>query len=728
MYPTKNEPLLHIDLSRLRWRLASYMVLGLALPVIAQAAQPQDGTGDAPQTTKRLQTWTLEPIKVSGEREGYTAPSSASATRTDTPMIDVPQSVQVVTQSMIKEQDSHSLTDALVNVSGVRATKPQEALFAQPIVRGFPAEIYMNGLPAFGGTAASIDPASLIGTERVEVLKGPTSALYGGGIGAPLGGLINVISKRPEAEPSALLSMRTGSFGTVNPSMDLNTPIGDKVAARISADYQENDSWIDHVNGHQWSIQPSIAFQLSPETELLLRGQYEDRSQLEYSGLPAAQALSGQIDRNAFPGATSGQPHTTIENRTTTAQLTHELSDDTRMTVTAQYYEGKVRDYGSFVYPELLGPSPATPTVYPIFKLYLPTNIRENTLDTNLASRIEALGGNHELLVGASYDRTDFTSAMSGAELIGELDLANPAYGISYGATPEIMVSQTNRYETKALYVQDQATYGRFHLLGSLRLTQLDLKQQEQGVDTSYHRVTPRFGITYDLTESLALYAAYSTGFRGAFNFTGRETPKPELSRNYEAGVKLAFNDLGISGTLAVFEQTRRNVSTPDPDPNYSILGYSVQSGEQRARGVEADLVWEPIPALSLLANYAYTQAEVTEDSSIPVGDGLPRVPRHSGRLAARYRILDGAAKGLGFGAGITALSSRELTLPNTVSAPGYALLDAQTSYDFDRYTISVSAVNLTGRKVFETYQYLGSPLVLPTQPRSAYLTLTASF
>ncbi len=169
-------------------------------------------------------------------REGYSAPSSASATRTDTPLVEVPQSVQVVTQTMLKEQDSHSLADALVNVSGVRATKPQEALFAQPIVRGFPAEIYMNGLPAFGGTAASIDPTSLIGTERIEVLKGPTSALYGGGIGAPLGGLINVVSKRPEAEPSALLSMRTGSFGTENPSLDLNTPIGDKVAT--ATDYR----------------------------------------------------------------------------------------------------------------------------------------------------------------------------------------------------------------------------------------------------------------------------------------------------------------------------------------------------------------------------------------------------------------------------------------------------------------------------------------------------------
>ena len=118
----------------------------------------------------------------------------------------------------------------------------------------------------------------------------------------------------------------------------------------------------------------------------------------------------------------------------------------------------------------------------------------------------------------------------------------------------------------------------------------------------------------------------------------------------------------------------------------------------------------------------------MTEDNSIPVGDGLPRVPKHSGRLAARYRVLDGAAKGLGFGVGITALSARELSLPNTVSVPGYALLDAQTSYEFDRYTVSVSAVNLTGRKVYETYQYLWSPVVLPTQPRSAFFTLTASF
>jgi iron complex outermembrane receptor protein len=686
---------------------------------------PADAQG---LTAEKQQSWTLAPITVSGTAQAYGAPTGTSATKSEAHLVQVPQSVQVITRTLIDEQNSHSLSDALVNVSGVRATKPEETLFAQPIVRGFPAEIYLDGLPAFGGTAASIDPTSLIGTDRIEMLKGPTSALYGGGIGAPLGGLINVISKRPEAEPSAQVSLRTGSYSTVNPSLDINTPLNENISARLAADYQENDSWIDHVKGRSWSVQPSIAFQLNPQTELLLRGMYEDRTQAEYSGLPAAEALSGQIDRNAYPGTTHGQPNTTIENRTTTAELKHELTDNTRLTLTARHYESKIRDYGSFIFPALLGPAAATPTAYPIFKLYLPGQIRENTLDANIGSTLETLGGTHELLVGASYDRTRFYSAVSNAEYVGDLDLANPTYDLDYGSTPETIVTQTNRYQTNALYLQDQATYGRWHLLGSLRLSQLEIEQQEQGVDTRYHRVTPRLGITYELTDSLALYTAYSTGFRGPFNYIGRETPKPELSTNYEAGFKLAFTDFGLSGTVALFQQTRRNVATPDPDPTYALLGYSVQSGEQRARGVEADITWEPTPAFSLLANYAYTQAEVTDDNSIPVGDGLTRVPRHSGRLAARYRVLDGVAKGLGFGAGITAFSSRELTLPNTVSAPGYALLDAQTSYDFDRYTIEVSAVNLAGRKVFETYQYLGAPVVLPTQPRSAYLTLTARF
>ncbi len=696
----------------------------------AQEAVSSSSIASSANQPENTPSWTLEPISVSGQRTGYSEPNATSATRTDTPVKEVPQSVQIITRSLLEEQASPTLGDALLNVSGVRPTKPEEILFTQPIVRGFPAEIYMDGLPAFAGTAAYVDPTAMVGIERVEVLKGPTSTLYGGGLGAPLGGLINVVSKLPEAQPSALLSLRTGSFDTINPAVDLNTPINDNIAARLSAEYQKSDSWIDQVNGERWSVQPSVSLQISPDTELLLRGQYDKRSQLEFSGLPAEQALRGEIERDAFPGAGRGQPDTTVENRRSIVELTHHFNDDTRLSVTGQHYEMQAREYGSWA----LGATDpvAAPTTYSIYKLYLPGNIRENTLDANLAFNVDALGGRHALLVGGTYDDTHFWSAMSGAEYAGELDLANPNYGLDYGATPVITAGSatTNDYQTQALYLQDQATYGRWHLLASMRFTRLNLEQEGVvgDIDKRYQRATPRLGVTYDLTESAALYVAYAEGFRGAFNFKGLEAPKPELSRNYEAGLKLAFTDIGLSGTVAVFEQTRRNVAAPDPDPANALQGYSVQTGEQRARGFETDLTWEPTPTVSILANYAYTQAEVREDLAIPVGDGLPRVPKHSGRLAARYRILDGVAKGLSFGAGVTALSARELTLPNTVSVPGYALFDAQASYDFDRYSVSLSGVNLTGRKVYETYQYLGSPLVLPTQPRSAYVTLSASF
>ena len=671
------------------------------------------------------QAVTLDAIQVSALQTAYAVQSALSATKTDTPLITVPQSIQVIPRSLIEEQQSRTLADTLINVSGVRPTKSQEFLFTTPIIRGFPADLYFNGLPAFG-TTASADPASLAGTESIEVLKGPTAALYGGGVGAPLGGLINVISKSPEADPVNLIGIRKGSYATTSTFADLNLPVGEKVSARIAGEYQREGSWINHVKSRQYSVQPSVSFQLSPETQILLRGKFDNRSQREYSGLPALQALSGELERYAYPGATSGQPLTRIRNRLFSAELRHKLSDNTKFTLSAHHFKSNVRDYGSFIYPEVAGPATDTPTVYPIFGLYLPSTIQQSTLDANLSSSFDALGGHHEVLGGINYDLTKLNSAISSADYLGDLDLADPLYQVDYGPTPIPNYAQTNRYTTTAVYLQDQATYGRLHILASLRYTNLRLRQKEQDLDATYHRVTPRLGVTYDLTDSVSIYAAYGTGFRGAVNFVGLGTPKPETSRNVEVGAKFAFDELSLSGTVALFDQTRRHVTTADPDPAH--LGYSIQTGKQRARGFETDLLWEPDDNFSLLFNYAYTHADVTSDTTIPVGDRLPRVPKHSVRLAAHYRVPDGVAKGLSFGAGITAVSARELTLPNSVTVPGYALLDAQASYRLDKYTISLSVVNLANRKVYDTYQYLASPVVTPVQPRSAYLTLTAQF
>ncbi len=414
--------------------------------------------------------------------------------------------------------------------------------------------------------------------------------------------------------------------------------------------------------------------------------------------------LAGLLDRNAFPGAPNGQPLTQIDNNIETVQLRHVFADGMRLNASARYYDSSVHEYGSFVYPALAAPDPSTPTSYPIFPLTMRTTTHEAAFDANLSNQIDALGGHHEWLVGVGYDYTSFYSGMGfDGTAVGSLDLANPIYNLPFGAQTPINSTQTDHYRTIAAYVQDQGTYGRLHLTGSLRLTQLSFQEREEGTDKTYYHLSPRFGAAFDLVPGVSLYASYATAFRAAFGFIGAQAPKPETSSNVEAGLKFAAQGLGLSGTVAVFQQTRNNVATPDPNNPLQ----SIQTGQQRSRGFETDLTWEPVPALSLLASYAYTNATVTTDNVIPVGDTLPRVPRNSGRLAARYRVLDGLARGLSFGVGVTAVSQRELTLPNTVSVPGMVTVDAQAAYDFGRYTIAFSGVNLTGRRGFEPYQYV---------------------
>ncbi|MEQ0777815.1 TonB-dependent siderophore receptor [Paraburkholderia tropica] len=668
----------------------------------------------------------LPVIRITGSRyrftESDTALESHTATRTDTALIEVAQSVQVIPRNLIEEQDARTLASALVNVSGVIPSQPEENGFVGNIVRGFPAEIYMDGLPMYGMSATN-SPASLVGVEQIDVLKGPASTLYGGGIGSPLGGLINIQSERPSSEAGGYVAMRTGSYGTVNPYFDLTGPLTSAINARIAGEYQSNGSWIDKVKGDRWSVKPSVSFQLDPKTVLLVQGQFNHTSQLEYSGLPAAQALAGQLDRYAFPGAPIGQPRTTIDNQLATAELQHTFNDNLKLTVSGRYYHSSMPEYGSFVYPGAYPPDVATPTTYPILPLNMQTSAWEATFDANLLAKVNALGGRHELLVGVDYDHTDFSSDMGFSGVpVGSLNLSQPVYNLGYGSLAPLSLTQTDRYQTIAAYIQDQATYGRLHLTGSLRYTQLNFRETEEATNETYHHVSPRVGASFDVAPGVAVYAAYATAFRAAFGYVGLTPPQPETSRNIEAGVKLALERVGLSGTIAAFEQTRNNVATPDPDNPL----YSIQTGQQRARGFETDLVWEPVPAFSLLVNYAYTNAKVTQDNSIPVGDTLARVPKNSGRVAFRYRVTNGIAQGLSFGAGVTAYSARELTLPNTVSVPGYAVFDAQLAYTFDRYTIALSGVNLTNRRVYEPYEYLSFPVVMPIQPRSVYLTLKA--
>lgn len=683
-----------------------------ALALLAPPALAQTASSD------REPGWTPSEIIVTSTRDlGYVA-REASTLRTPVPILETPQSVQVLTRKLLNEQELTTLADAVRNVSGVVTALPSEAVLANPIVRGFESEVFIDGLVAYGDTAV-IDPSSLSGTERIEVAKGPTSLLFGGGTGAPVGGLINVVTKIPTGEALYAASIRAGSFGTIAPSSDIDQPLSSAIGVRLTGEYFRSDDDIDVVTIDRITINPSFRAALGPDTDLIVRLGYGKVEQLEYAGLPSAVARLPGIDRFRFSGATDA-PRTEIENKLATGVLTHRVSDAVTATVQVRRYESDFDEFATFPF---IAFAPPVGTRYTIFNARLPARVREWTADASVTAEFKTGGIAHVLLAGIQYDATDYRAAIDFAP-IGALDYAVPGSDLAFGPVTPVAPQIFNRYRTTALYAQDQIGVGdRLHILAGLRYSELGLTEVlgGTGTDNSKGRVDPRIGATFDVAEGVALFAGFATGSRLSVFFSGgTELPVPETSQSYEAGIKLGLKYAGLSGTIALFDQTRKNVPTADPANPF----VSVQTGEQQARGIEGDLIWEPSRNWSVLASYAYTDAKVTRDTVIPSGDRLPRVPEHSGRLAVRYRIVDGKLAGFGIGAGVSAASAAEITLPNSSRGDGYAVFDTQASYETGPVRIGVSVVNLFDRHYFLPYQYLAQDVVRPGTPRAGFVTL----
>ena len=710
------------------WRHAAAAAVPAWLATAIGAAVAQDAGTPGPEIDQLI----LPPIDITapaftpttaGPIDGYRALTAVTGTRTDTPIEQIPQSIQVVPRSLIDDQQDRTLQDALDNVSGVTAPDPQETLLSTFFVRGFQADQFIDGTPIFGATNV-LDTGTLINVERVEVLKGPSATLFGGGTGAPLGGLINIVPRVPEFAADYTAGVRTGSFGLVNPFWDLNQPVVDgRLSFRLSGDYERANSFIDFEHSERLLLSPSLRAVISEDTELLIRGLYAQTEYLEYSGIPAEGAIRGDfpVDRFRFSGA-SDAPDTLVRNALVQARLRHSFTDALTGTVQASYYDSHFEENSTF----LSGPAvdPATPSVFAVLSGVLETDVEQINVNASLSYDFAIGATSNTTLVGFEYDRTENPTLLNFG-LIGLLDYADPSSDIDYmppdGSVPPV---QDNGYRTYAAYAQHQVTlFDRLHLLGGLRWTRLTVEERGLGQNVTNAEVTPRLGAALEMTEAVTAFVGYGRGFQGVQAFTGETPPGPERSEQIEAGLRFSFDDSGLSGSIAGYQLVRENVPNFDP----ANPGFQIQTGEQRARGVDLDLIWQATPELTVLANYAYTSAQVTEDTELPEGDRLPRIPRHSGRAAVRYEFLDGPLRGLGLGMGVTAASARQITLPNDLQVDASFTVDAQASYDIGPATLGVSIENLTDEDHFEPWQFLGQSVVRPTRPLSVFATLTVS-
>ncbi|MGL5835280.1 MAG: TonB-dependent siderophore receptor [Waterburya sp.] len=658
-----------------------------------------------PQVTAQSKPEQEIEIVVTGQaqEDNYAVPNSNVGTRTDAAIKDVSQAIQVIPRKVIEDQGASDIEDVLRNASSVSQQGGDSA--RQINIRGFEAtdSIVSDGISISDGTG-QID-FDLSNIEQVEVLKGPSSVLYGSG---EPGGTINIATKKPLRNPFYEVKGVIGEFNRYQGAIDLTGSIdkNKNILYRFNASYGQQDSFVDFAESEELGIFPVISFQLGKDTTFSVEGRYEDQSEiLNNSNSPTVGTILpnplGKIPRDRF----LGEPDF---NRFTTSQgdigyrLDHRFGNkwSLRNQFRASFLDTNFRE----VFFDSLEEDNRT-----VIRSANRGRIEDQryTLQTDVNGKVKTGAIKHDLLVGLDLDRNTSSRRFIDAIDTPSIDLFNPEYGnlpSFEGAEPSI--DETNISHTIGFYAQDLLSIGKqvnFLLGGRFDWSFQDFKDKlgDGSNYTEENAFSPRVGIVYQPIESVSLYAGWSRSFVPQSETDAEGNPfQPTRGEQFEVGVKNEFLDGQLSATLAVYQITKKNDLVTDPDdPNFSI-----QVGENRSRGVEFDLTGEPVQGLQLIATYAYTDAEITEDTTGREGNPLGSVPQHSGSLWAVYELQEGTLKGLGFGAGIFAVSDFALNSEdNTPDVPGYVRTDALLYYQRDNWRSQLNIDNLFNTEYFES-------------------------
>ncbi|MEM9005703.1 MAG: TonB-dependent siderophore receptor [Cyanobacteria bacterium P01_F01_bin.86] len=642
-------------------------------------------------------------VVVTGEGdEGYNPSNASTATRTDTPIRDTPFSIQVVPQQVLEDRNVRTITEAVETVSGV----VEDFVDNQPSngarrIRGFRSfNAFRNGLRDLDG-GGSVLPLGVV--ERVEVLKGPASFITGA---IEPGGVINYVTKQPLSEPFYELGLEVGNFGRYEPSVDLSGPLttdGD-VLYRFIASYGRQDSFQDFVNTEEVLIAPSLSFNIGDRTDLALFYEYS-----RYFGDPLQTPVpllsDGSLPDQDFYTSYPDFSENELFAHRAGYDLTYELSENwqIRNNFTFKYSENNRQQFFPISITDdrflnfLAFDSEITNYAY--------------SAGVNLVGEFDTGSIAHRLLTGFDFSDIDENNVEDNVDLanVPPLDILNPDYD-AFTGRPELnpFFTVETRRRLYGFYLQNQIAF-----TDSLKLLiggRYDWIEQEQRAflpdsttaifsqEQSDGAFSPRIGLVYQPSDTVSLYGSYSRSFNQVFGQNPDNEPfEPTRGTQYEVGVKADFLDGRLSATLAAYNLTQTNVLTPDSDPVLAALGFSEQVGEQRSRGVELDVTGEILPGWNIVASYALTDTEVTEDNSDPSNEGnrFENVPLHQASIWTTYEIQEGDLQGLGFGLGLFYVGERQGDLANSFQVGDYLRTDAALYYRRNRFNAALNFRNL---------------------------------
>ncbi|MBK3758064.1 TonB-dependent siderophore receptor [Stutzerimonas frequens] len=693
----------------------------LAIPALTcpAMASANDEPPAEPLALEEMQV-TASAERADGPVQGYRATRSASATRTDTAIHETPQSISVVPAQVVEDIGATRLEDALDYAGGVeRGNNFGGQGLTEFLVRGFSTqEFYRNGFAVNRGYPNMPDANTL---ERIEVLRGPASMLYGRG---DPGGTFNIVSKQPQAERRTVLGSQVNTDGLRRGTLDTTGALDESAAFtyRLNLVAEGSDSFRDHVESERYNIAPVLRWQLNDDTALILEGDYlHNRHPLD-RGLTRYPNQAGDLSRDRFLGEESAGKLTN-QNATTQLRLEHQLDSQWMLRGGIQYLDGSL-DGGAVENNGLAADGRTVGRNYSERWL----NWNDLAVQANLEGHFDAAGLAHTLLLGVEFDDFNYDSQIDrsgGATSDFPIDLYDPVYGQPLPALTRTTTYDDENLKSYAFFLQDQiALTERLTAQVGARLERFEQRYENKlnpagSWDQAHNAVSPRFGLIYDLTEELAVYANTSRSFkpnRGADRSSQAFDPEEGIA--HEVGVKYELPEHDLSVTAALFHITKENVLTSDPvDSNYQVA-----AGEARSRGFDISVAGNITPQWRMIGGYAYVDAEVTESSSasMPAGTRLANVPRHSFNLLDTYEFAEGPLAGLGVGMGVKYVGDRKGGATSTAfDMDAYTTVDLLAYYPLtERVRLNLNLNNLFDEEYEERawgniWAYPGAPRIL---------------
>jgi len=653
---------------------------------------------------------TLAPLVIEGRTrsetawgpvEGYAAKRAATATKTDTPLNETPQSISVIGREQMNVQGVNSLATALrysPGASGEMYGQDTRGYGLQ--LRGFTASdesYYRDGLGLRGADYATFMSLDTYGAERLEILRGPSSVLYGQN--SP-GGLINYVSRRPSDVFGGEIEGVIGNFNRFEGKFDVTGPANDSgtLLYRFTGLVRDSEVQTDYVDDDRVFVAPAFTWKPNEDTSVTILTNYQkDQTGWSMQFLPRSGTVShnnnGQIPMSRFAGDPDFDSYD-LEQASIGYLAEHKLNDTFTLRQNARLSHLENTQEGVFG----MGFATSSPaeTMLLRYSDMGKSTLTSAVIDNQAQAKFDTGPVAHTMLVGFDYQRHIYRDlgASAGAS---DLDIFNPVYG-NGPTTPWTIYGDTRQALWQAgVYGQEQMKlFDKLVVVlgGRYDWTNLRTDDRLNGGSTvqKNDKFTGRAGLVYLTDIGLSPYVSYSESFMPELGSDASGTPfRPSTGSQYEIGVKYQPPGMESFVNLALFELKRDGLLTSDPlSPTNSI-----QTGKSRSRGFELEAVGNVLPGLNIVGAYAYYDVEFTDNEDGTIGNTPYGIPKHRASLWADYKVQSGGLTGLGFGGGVRYVGWTWGDDANSFRVRDYTLFDAALSYDFGNYRFGLNASNL---------------------------------